>query len=91
MDCATESIIIRQNHHIVYRYDRNDNLLYTSQWNSYRLQVGDAAYTSDGKHIFSIATVDEKRGIYDFDLKTGSVNPIMIQSKNFTNNIQVVN
>ena len=75
----------------VYRYDRNDNLLYTSQWNSYRLQVGDAAYTSDGKHIFSIATVDEKRGIYDFDLKTGSVNPIMIQSKNFINNIQVVN
>lgn len=74
----------------VYRYNRNDKTIYTSEWNSYRLQVGDAGYSSNGKHIFSISSVGEERGIYDFDLENGQVNPIMMQKNGFINNIQVV-
>lgn len=76
---------------LVYRYNRNDKTIYTSEWNSYRLQVGDAGYSLDGKHIFSISSVDEERGIYEFDLEKGKVNQIMIPQNGFINNIQVIN
>ena len=33
----------------------------------------------------------QARGIYDFDLTTGEIYPIMIQTSDFINNIQVVN
>lgn len=75
----------------LYRYNRNDKIIYTSEWDTYRLQVGDAGFSSDGQHIFSISLVDNQRGIYDFDLITGEVYPIMIQTTGFINNIQVVN
>ncbi|WP_312810191.1 hypothetical protein [Sedimentibacter sp.] len=75
----------------LYRYNRNEKIIYTSEWNTHRLQVGDAGFSSDGHHIFSISSVDKQRGIYDFDLITGEVYPIMIQTTGFINNIQVVN
>lgn len=75
----------------LYRYNRNEKIIYTSEWDTHRLQVGDAGFSSDGHHIFSISTVDNKRGIYDFDLITGEVYPIMIQTTGFINNMQVVN
>jgi len=75
----------------LYRYNRNEKDIDISEWNTYRLQVGDAGYSSDGQHIFSISFVDNQRGIYDFNLITGEVYPIMIQTSGFINNIQVVN
>lgn len=75
----------------VYRYNRNDKTIYTSEWSSHRLQIGDAGYSLDGKHIFSISSVGEERGIYDFDLKKSKINPIMMQKNGFINNIQVIN
>jgi hypothetical protein len=75
---------------ILYRYNRDERTLYTSEWNTYRLQIGDANYSSDGQHIYSIASVEGQRGVYDFDLTTGEVRPIMLQNSNFINNIQVV-
>lgn len=74
-----------------YRYNRLKKVIDISKWNTYRLQVGDAGYSSDGRHIFSISFVDKQRGIYDFDLTTGEIYPIMIQTSDFINNIQVVN
>ncbi|MDD2482025.1 MAG: hypothetical protein PHC44_06150 [Lutispora sp.] len=75
----------------LYRYNRIKKVIEISEWNTYRLQVGDAGYSSDGQHIFSISFIDNQRGVYDFDLITGEVYPIMIQTSGFINNIQVVN
>ncbi len=75
----------------LYRYKRNKKVIDISKWNTYRLQVGDAGYSADGQHIFSISFVDNQRGIYDFDLITGEVYPIMFQTSGFINNIQIVN
>jgi len=75
----------------LYRYNRNEKIIYTSEWNTHRLQVGDPGFSSDGHHIFSISSVDNQRGIYDFDLITGEVYPIVMQTTSFINNIQVVN
>lgn len=75
----------------LYRYNRSEESVYTSEWPSYRLQVGDAGFSSDGKHLYSLSTVDDQRGIYDFDLVTGEIQPIMIPEFGVINNMQVVN
>ena len=72
------------------RYSLTDNTVTETAWDTYRLQIGDANYSSDGTLIYSIADINNKRGLYKYSLVSKEFSEIFIQSNGFLNNIQVV-
>lgn len=55
-----------------------------------RLQQGGAYFSSDASGIYSLSSVDDKRGIYFYDLKTQRYTPIFICTDGFINNFQLL-
>ncbi|MFB5675401.1 hypothetical protein ACE3NQ_17345 [Paenibacillus terreus] len=75
----------------VIDYDLADRSTDVSQWEAVRLQRGDANYSRDGNKIYAIAIVKNKRGLYEYDVRTKKFTPIFTPEDGFINNIQVVN
>ncbi|WP_128660599.1 hypothetical protein [Paenibacillus sp. 598K] len=71
-------------------YDREHRSIVKTPWTASRLQVGDANYASDGKIIYGIAIVDDKRGLYAYDIDTASFTARFVPEDGFVNNITVV-
>lgn len=71
-------------------YDLKTNAKVQKNWRAERMQVGDANYSSDGKRIYSISSIDESRGLYEYNLETMRFTPLVVCDAGFINNIQVV-
>jgi len=76
-------------------YNLKTNAKVQKDWDAERIQVGDANYSSDGNKIYAIASIDNKRGLYEYSLKTMTFTPLMftpliIHEGGFINNIQIV-
>lgn len=71
-------------------YNLKDGSITKSPWETYRLQVGGANYSSDEKHIYALASVDKPRGFYKYNLETKEFEEIFVPETGFINNIQVV-
>lgn len=81
-DAATPSMVIS--------YNLTNNTTSEKLWSSFRMQVGDAGYSSDGNKIYAISVIDNQRGLYEYDLDTQKYEPLYKPDKGFVNNIQVV-
>ncbi|MFB5265795.1 hypothetical protein ACE41H_03205 [Paenibacillus enshidis] len=74
----------------VIDFELADRSTDVSQWEAARLQRGDANYSSEGNKIYTIAIVKNKRGLYEYDVKSKKFTPIFTPEDGFINNIQVV-
>lgn len=74
----------------VIDYDLTDRSLNVSQWETARLQRGDANYSSDSNKIYTIAVIKNTRGLYEYDVKNRKFTPIFTPKEGFINNIRVV-
>lgn len=81
-DAATPSSLIQ--------YDLLNDSMTKQIWDTHRLQVGDANYSSDGTKIYTITIVNNKRGLYEYDLETKQFKELFTPQDGFVNNIQVV-
>ncbi|QPR69690.1 hypothetical protein I6G82_08945 [Lysinibacillus macroides] len=72
------------------QYNLLDNSLKKNKWNSSRLQVGDANYSLDEENIYAITMVNNKRGMYLYNIKSKKFTEIYAPKTGFLNNIQVV-
>src|SRR5690606_6194782 len=52
----------------VIQYNVVDDTLEKGKWDTFRLERGDANYSSDGEKIYAIATINQKRGLYEYSL-----------------------
>ncbi|WP_207643773.1 hypothetical protein [Heliomicrobium modesticaldum] len=75
---------------MVFCYNFTSKKVSKKPWESARLQVGDANYSADGKKIYAISTIDEKRGLYEYDTDTLKQTPLFVPEKGFINNIQII-
>ena len=71
-------------------YNLTTNTTSSKVWDSVRMQGGNAGYSSDGEKIYTISVIDNKRGLYEYDLDTQKYAPLFVTEKGFVNNIQVV-
>lgn len=72
------------------QYNLSNDTITKSTWKEKRLQVGDANYSSDGSTIYTISVVNNKRGLYAYNIETNEFTEIFIPESGFINNIQVV-
>jgi len=72
------------------QYSLVDDTIEKGNWDTFRLENGGANYSSDGTKIYAIATINQKRGLYEYALATNTYREIFIQTDGFINNMQVV-
>lgn len=71
-------------------YNLRTNAKVQKDWGAERMQVGDANYSSDGKRIYAISSIDNSRGLYECNLETMKFTPLVVCDAGFINNIQIV-
>ncbi|NJJ39363.1 hypothetical protein [Paenibacillus apii] len=74
----------------VVDYDIAKKTSSESKWDTVRLQRGDANYSNDSNKIYAIAVVNNKRGLFEYDVKSNKFTAIFTPEAGFINNIQVV-
>lgn len=75
---------------LVYTYDLGSDTLTQKPWDHERMQVGDAGFSSDGKEIYAITVVDNKRGLFEYNVEEEQYTQLFTPEDGFINSIQVV-
>ncbi|GGO01015.1 hypothetical protein [Saccharibacillus kuerlensis] len=61
-----------------------------STWGTKRLQRGEANYSQDESKIYTLAIVNNQRGLFEYDVKKNKFTAIFKPKEGFINNMQVV-
>jgi hypothetical protein len=75
---------------MVVDYDTSSKTSSVSNWETTRLQRGEANYSNDGSKIYAIAIVKNERGLFEYDVNSNKFTAIFTPTAGFINNIQVV-